>query len=141
MLSITGMFGVAWASEHYGRILVVSLSYASSARGILLLWGLSFEASGALLVVGLLIFWCTERLLRPYRFRAGRPPVHWPRLRSGYGMVECRHRLGAGVGSLVGVTIHDGTGGYDWIFPCALLPLLIGNSMFWLIRPLGQGHW
>ena len=55
VLSTAGMIRVAWAREDYGRILVVSLSYASSAIGILLFWGLSFDASGALLVVGLII--------------------------------------------------------------------------------------
>jgi MFS family permease len=141
LLSISGMVGVAWASERFGRTIVVTLSYAASAIGMCLMSALQWWPSWWLLGLALAFLGITSGCRAPIITELVARLFPGEGYASVLGGIHSGMGLGAGMGALLGAWIIDSSGTYHGLFYAAVGALAIASGMFIVLKPLRTGRW
>ena len=136
MLSVVSVTGSGLLSDRFGLRQTVSVSFAGTATGILILAALAGGASVALLGAYVVVFGLCQGVRGPIisslctRYFAG------PRVATIYGTIFATNSLGAAFGSLMGGVLHDLSGGYRLGFSIALCFIALAAAPFWTVPVL-----
>jgi len=138
MLSVSGMVGMAWLADRFGRRRVVTLSYCSTIIGILLLFAMQYAPLYPLLVLFVLLFGSVQGSRGPVLFALAARLFAGSGLGGIYGAITLGMGVGAAVASWLSGWLHDLTGSYNASFTLALAAAATGIVLFWLIPELGE---
>lgn len=136
MLSTLGIVATGWASDRFGRLQTVTLSYVLSMIGATLLILVAWAPS-LLLVYGFVLFFGIVQGARGPIIVA-LVSVLFPGGGVGaiFGALSLALGLGAGAGSWGSGLLHELTGGYVASFGLGILGSLLGMASFWLVPSL-----
>jgi len=136
MLSAGSVMGSGFLTDRFGSRQTVSVSFAGTMTGMLLLLALTFQPSVPLLIAFVLAFGMSLGVRGPIissictRYFAG------PHVATIYGTVFAANSLGAAIGSTLGGVLHDVTGGYASVMLFSLSSITIASLPFWTVPAL-----
>jgi len=128
--------GSGFLTDRFGSRQTVSVSFAGTMTGMLLLLALTFQPSVPLLIAFVLAFGMSLGVRGPIissictRYFAG------PHVATIYGTVFAANSLGAAIGSTLGGVLHDVTGGYASVMLFSLCSITIASLPFWTVPAL-----
>jgi len=141
---LTGMFSVVsvsasgFASDRFGYRSTVSVSFAGTAAGVLLLLAMSYAASMPLLVAFVIVFGLCMGVRGPIVSSIATRSFAGPKVATIYGTIFAANAVGAAFGSLMGGVLHDLTGGYRACFVFSLCAIALAVAPFWTVRALKE---
>jgi MFS family permease len=136
MLSAGSVMGSGFLTERFGSRQTVSVSFAGTMTGMLLLILLSLYPSLPLLVAFVLIFGLSMGVRGPIISSICTRHFAGPRVATIYGMVFASNSVGAALGSLLGGVLHDLTGGYVVVLVFCLCAITLASTPFWTVPAL-----
>ena len=138
LLSVSGMVGMAWLADRFGRRRVVTLSYLSTIGGILLLLAMQWTPSYPLLIAFVLFFGCVQGSRGPVVFALAATLYAGGGLGGIYGAIALGMGVGAAVASWLSGWLHDLTGAYNASFALAISAAVLGIVLFWSVPELAE---
>lgn len=136
MLSAGSVMGSGFLTERFGTLPVVSVSFAGTVAGMLLLLAMLAWPSTGMLVVFVLVFGASLGVRGPIISSICTRHFAGPRVATIYGTVFASNSLGAALGSLVGGMLHDLTGGYATGLAFSLCSIALASMPFWTVPAL-----
>lgn len=136
LLSAVSVMSSGFLSDRFGYRQTVTVSYAGTAAGMLILAALEVFPSTLLLVLFVGVFGLCMGTRGPIvssisaRFFAG------PHVATIYGTIYAANALGAACGSYLGGVLHDVSGGYGVGLGVALAFIGLAVLPFWLVPQL-----
>ena len=138
MLSVSGMVGMAWLADRFGRRRVVTLSYLSTIIGILMLLALQFAPTYPLLILFIVLFGSVQGSRGPVVFALAAKLYAGGGLGGIYGAITLGMGVGAAVASWLSGWLHDLTGAYNASFGLAIFAAALGILLFWSVPELAE---
>ena len=141
---LTGMFSVVsvsasgFASDRFGYRKTVTVSFAGTATGVLLLLAMSYAPSAALLVAFVIVFGLCMGVRDPIVSSIATRHFAGPKVATIYGTIYAMNAIGAATGSLIGGVLHDLTGGYRACFVFSLSAITLAVAPFWTVRAMRE---
>ncbi len=136
MLSAGSVMGSGFLTDRFGALRVVSVSFAGTITGMLLLLVIARHPSMPLLALFVLVFGASLGVRGPIISSICTRHFAGPRVATIYGMVFASNSLGAALGSLVGGVLHDFTGGYTVGLVFSLSSIALASMPFWTVPAL-----
>jgi len=136
MLSAGSVMGSGFLTERFGSRQVVSVSFAGTISGMLLLLVMTRYPSTPLLIAFVLAFGASLGVRGPIISSICTRHFAGPRVATIYGTVFSSNSLGAALGSLVGGVLHDFTGGYASVLVFSLCSIALASMPFWTVPAL-----
>ncbi len=136
LLSAVSIMASGLVSDRFGYRQTVTASFAGTAAGILVLLVLTFQASGGLLVLFVVVFGLCMGTRGPIVSSLSARYFSGAHVATIYGTIYSANALGAAFGSLAGGALHDLTGGYRVGLVFALAFLAAAVTPFWTVREL-----
>lgn len=136
MLSAGSVMGSGFLTDRFGVRRTVSVSFAGTMAGMLLLLVLAFQPSTPLLVAFVLVFGMSMGVRGPIISSICTRHFAGPRVATIYGTVFASNSVGAALGSLLGGVLHDLTGGYATVLVFSLCSISLASTPFWTIPSL-----
>jgi MFS family permease len=136
MLSAGSVMGSGFLTERFGSRQTVSVSFAGTMAGMLLLMALAYQPSAPLLIAFVLVFGMSMGVRGPIISSICTRQFAGPRVATIYGTVFASNSLGAALGSLLGGVLHDLTGGYAMVLAFSLCSIALASTPFWTVPAL-----
>ncbi|MCC6212262.1 MAG: MFS transporter [Burkholderiales bacterium] len=136
MLSSISIMSSGLVADRFGARRTVSASFAGTAAGMLLLAGITFSPSIALLVLFAAVFGLCMGTRGPIISSICARQFAGPSVATIYGTVYACNALGAAFGSLMGGVLHDLTGGYQVGLGFSLAFIALAATPFWIVPAL-----
>lgn len=136
LLSAASVMGSGLASDRFGYRQTVSVSFAGTASGMVLLLLLSIYPSPVLLVLFVPVFGLCMGVRGPIVSSVAARYFAGPRVATIYGLIYASNAVGAAIGAFVGGLLHDLTGGYRAGLVFALACIALAAAPFWTIPAL-----
>ncbi len=136
MLSAGSVMGSGFLTERFGARAVVTVSFAGTITGMLLLLVIARRPSTALLAAFVLVFGASLGVRGPIISSICTRHFAGPRVATIYGTVLSSNSLGASLGSLVGGALHDLSGGYTVGLAFSLCSIALASMPFWTVAAL-----
>jgi len=136
MLSAGSVMGSGFLTERFGARQTVSVSFAGTISGMLLLLAMTRFPSTPLLIAFVLTFGASLGVRGPIISSICTRHFAGPRVATIYGTVFASNSLGAALGSLVGGALHDLTGGYATGLLFSLCSIALASTPFWSVPAL-----
>ncbi|MGQ0509288.1 MAG: MFS transporter [Betaproteobacteria bacterium] len=130
MLSAISVMSSGFVAERFGYRQTVTVSFAGSMIGVLLLLALATWPSWLLLTLFVPVFGLCMGVRGPIISSVCTRQFAGPRVATIYGTIYSTNALGAAVGSLVGGVLHDVSGGYGAAYVFALACLGVAAVPF-----------
>ncbi len=128
--------GSGVAADRFGYRQTVSLSFAGTASGMVLLLLLSTNPSLLLLVLFVPVFGFCMGVRGPIVSSVSARYFAGPRVATIYGLIYASNAVGAAVGAFAGGLLHDLTGGYRAGLAMALVLIALAAMPFWTVPAL-----
>jgi len=136
MLSAGSVMGSGFLTERFGSRQTVSVSFAGTIAGMLILLAMTRYPSMPLLVAFVLCFGASLGVRGPVISSICTRHFSGPRVATIYGTVLASNSLGAALGSLLGGVLHDLTGGYVMVLAFSLCSISLASMPFWTVPAL-----
>ncbi|HEX7055290.1 MAG TPA: MFS transporter [Burkholderiales bacterium] len=136
MMSAISVTSSGFASERFGYRRVISLSFAGTAIGMLLLLAMAFHPHAWLLALFVPVFGLCMGVRGPIVSSVATKYFAGPSVAAIYGGIYAANAVGAAFGSFVGGLLHDLSGGYKLGFAFALACVAIASAPFSVVRDL-----
>jgi MFS family permease len=136
MLSAGSVMGSGFLTERFGSRQTVSVSFAGTICGMLVLLAMTRYPSLPLLVAFVLAFGASLGVRGPIISSICTRHFAGPRVATIYGTVFASNSLGAALGSLLGGVLHDLTGGYAVVLVFSLCSISLASMPFWTVPAL-----
>ncbi len=136
MLSAGSVMGSGFLTERFGARQTVSVSFAGTITGMLLLLAMTRYPSMPLLIAFVLAFGASLGVRGPIISSICTRHFAGPRVATIYGTVFACNSVGAALGSLVGGVLHDFTGGYATGLAFSLCSIALASTPFWVVPAL-----
>jgi MFS family permease len=136
MLSAGSVMGSGFLTERFGSRQTVSVSFAGTITGMLILLAMTRYPSMPLLIAFVLTFGASLGVRGPIISSICTRHFAGPRVATIYGTVFASNSLGAALGSLVGGVLHDLTGGYATVLAFSLCSISLASMPFWTVPAL-----
>ena len=136
MLSAGSVMGSGFLTERFGSRQTVSVSFAGTIIGMLILLAMTRYPSMPLLVAFVLTFGASLGVRGPIISSICTRHFAGPRVATIYGTVFASNSLGAALGSLVGGVLHDLSGGYATVLTFSLCSISLASMPFWTVPAL-----
>ena len=128
--------GSGFLTERFGSRQTVSVSFAGTITGMLILLAMTRYPSIPLLVAFVLTFGASLGVRGPIISSICTRHFAGPRVATIYGTVFASNSLGAALGSLMGGVLHDLTGGYATVLAFSLCSISLASMPFWTVPAL-----
>ena len=136
MLSVFGIVGTGAIADRFGVRRTVSVSFAGSISGILILFLMSWFPLQSLLVAYVLVFGLCQGARGPIISSMTTRLFPGSHTASIYGTLYACNAIGAGAGAFVGGLLHDLSGSYRPGFVMSVCALLLAVLPFWRVAEL-----
>ena len=136
LLSAASVMGSGLASDRFGYRQTVSVSFAGTAMGMVLLFLLTIHPSAALLVLFVPVFGLCMGVRGPIVSSVSARYFAGPRVATIYGLIYASNAVGAALGAFAGGVLHDLTGGYRAGLAMALALIALAAMPFWTVPAL-----
>jgi MFS family permease len=136
LLSAASVMGSGVAADRFGYRQTVSLSFAGTASGMLLLLLLTTTPSVFLLACFVPLFGLCMGVRGPIVSSVAARYFVGPRVATIYGLIYASNALGAALGAFAGGLLHDLTGGYGAGLVMALALIGLAALPFWAVPTL-----
>jgi MFS family permease len=136
LLSAASVMGSGLASDRFGYRQTVSLSFAGTASGMVLLFFLSINPSPLLLIAFVPVFGLCMGVRGPIVSSVSARYFAGPRVATIYGLIYASNAVGAALGAFAGGLLHDLTGGYQAGLAMALVLIALAAMPFWTVPTL-----
>lgn len=136
VLTPVGIVGFAWADGRIGRHASAALSYAFSLAGLASLWALKAFQTDILLWLFVLLVGLSFGARGPMVGATAARIFQGRRFGIIFGTIMVGAGVGVSVGTYIGATLHDWTGGYTAVFLFSGFCVLMGALPFWSYRSL-----
>jgi len=136
MLSAGSVMGSGFLTDRFGSRQTVSVSFAGTITGMLLLLVLASYPSTPLLLAFVLVFGMSMGVRGPIITSICTRHFAGARVATIYGTVLASNSVGAALGSLLGGVLHDLTGGYSLGLAFSLGSIAFASTPFWTVPAL-----
>jgi MFS family permease len=136
LLSATSVMASGIIADRFGYRQTVTASFAGTGAGMLILLLMTFQPSGALLALFVLLFGFCMGTRGPIVSSLSARYFSGPHVATIYGGIYSANALGAASGSLMGGVLHDLTGGYRAGLAIAVGFVVLAALPFWTVREL-----
>ena len=136
MLSAGSVMGSGFLTDRFGSRQTVSVSFAGTLAGMLLLLAIAFQPSLPLLVGFVLVFGASMGVRGPIISSICTRHFAGPRVATIYGTVFAVNSVGAAFGSLLGGVLHDLSGGYPMVLGFSICSIALASTPFWTVPAL-----
>lgn len=136
MLSVFGIVGTGAVADRFGVRRTVSVTFASSISGILILLLMSWFPEQGLLVAYVLVFGLFQGARGPIISSMTTRLFPGSHTASIYGTLYACNAIGAGTGALMAGLLHDLSGSYRPGFVMSVCALLLAVLPFWRVPEL-----
>jgi len=136
MLSAGSVMGSGFLTDRFGSRQTVSVSFAGTMTGMVLLLLLASYPSTPLLVAFVLVFGMSMGVRGPIISSICTRHFAGARVATIYGTVLASNSVGAALGSLLGGVLHDITGGYTVGLVFSLCSIALASTPFWTVPAL-----
>jgi len=136
MLSVFGIVGTGAIADRFGPRRTVSVTFAGSISGVLILFLMSWFPEQSLLVAYVLVFGLCQGARGPIISSTSARLFPGSQTASIYGILYACNALGAGTGALMGGLLHDLSGSYRPGFVMSVCALLLAVLPFWRVPEL-----
>ena len=136
MLSAGSVMGSGFLTDRFGSRQTVSVSFAGTLCGMLLLLAIAFQPSLPLLAAFVLVFGMSMGVRGPIISSICTRHFAGPRVATIYGTVFAVNSVGAALGSLLGGVLHDLTGGYTMVLGFSICSIALASTPFWTVPAL-----
>jgi MFS family permease len=136
LLSAASVMGSGVAADRFGYRQTVSLSFAGTASGMLLLLLMTMTPSVFLLACFVPLFGLCMGVRGPIVSSVAARYFAGPRVATIYGLIYAANALGAALGAFAGGLLHDLTGGYGAGLVMALALIGLAAMPFWAVPAL-----
>jgi MFS family permease len=136
LLSAASVMGSGVAADRFGYRQTVSLSFAGTASGMLLLLLMTMTPSVFLLACFVPLFGLCMGVRGPIVSSVAARYFAGPRVATIYGLIYASNALGAALGAFAGGLLHDLTGGYGAGLVMALVLIGLAALPFWAVPTL-----
>ena len=140
MLSVFGIVTTGAVADRFGARRTVSVTYAGSISGILLLLVMTWFPQQGLLAAYVLIFGLCQGARGPIISSMTTRLFAGTHVASIYGVIYASNAFGAGLGALIAGALHDLAGSYRPGFVFSLCSLLLAVLPFWRIPEMRDFH-
>ncbi len=136
MLSVFGIVGTGAIADRFGPRRTVSVTFAGSISGVLILFLMSWYPQQSLLVAYVLVFGLCQGARGPIISSMSARLFPGSQTASIYGVLYACNAIGAGTGALLAGLLHDLSGSYRPGFVMAVCALLLAVLPFWRVPDL-----
>ncbi len=136
MLSVFGIVGTGAIADRFGPRRTVSVTYAGSISGVLILFVMSWFPEQGLLVSYVLVFGLCQGARGPIISSMSARLFPGSHTASIYGILYACNATGAGLGALLAGLLHDFSGSYRPGFVMSIATLLLAALPFWRVPEL-----
>jgi MFS family permease len=136
MLSVFGIVGTGAIADRFGPRRTVSVTFAGSISGILILFLMSWFPEYGLLVAYVLVFGLFQGARGPIISSMSARLFPGSQTASIYGVLYACNAIGAGAGALMAGLLHDLSGSYRPGFVISVCALLLAVLPFWRVPQL-----
>ena len=136
MLSVFGIVATGAFADRFGPRRTVSVTFAGSIAGVLILFLMSWFPQQSLLVAYVLVFGLCQGARGPIVSSMSARLFPGSQTASIYGILYACNAIGAGTGALLAGLLHDLSGSYRPGFVMSVCALLLGVLPFWRVPEL-----
>lgn len=136
MLSVFGIVGTGAIADRFGPRRTVSVTFAGSISGVLILFLMSWFPEQSLLVAYVLVFGLCQGARGPIISSMSARLFPGGQTASIYGILYACNAIGAGTGALLAGLLHDFSGSYRPGFVMSVCTLLLAVLPFWRVPEL-----
>jgi MFS family permease len=136
MLSVFGIVGTGAIADRFGPRRTVSVTFAGSISGVLILFLISWFPQQNLLFAYVLVFGLCQGARGPIISSMSARLFPGAQTASIYGILYACNAMGAGTGALLAGLMHDLSGSYRPGFVMAVCFLLLAVLPFWRVPEL-----
>ncbi len=136
MLSVFGIVGTGAIADRFGPRRTVSVTFAGSICGVLILLLMSWFPQHSLLVAYVIVFGLCQGARGPIVSSMSARLFPGSNTASIYGILYACNAIGAGTGALLAGLMHDFSGSYRPGFVMSVCALLLGVLPFWRVPEL-----
>jgi len=136
LFSAASVMGSGFAADRFGYRQTVTVSFAGTLSGLLVLLAMTVTPSWALLILFVPLFGFCMGVRGPIVSSVAARYFSGPRVATIYGIIYASNAVGAALGSLMGGLLHDLTGGYRAGLGMALVLLTLAALPFWAVPAL-----
>jgi MFS family permease len=136
MLSVFGIVGTGAIADRFGPRRTVSVTFAGSISGVLILFLMSWFPEHGLLVAYVLVFGLCQGARGPIISSMSARLFPGNQTASIYGILYACNAIGAGTGALLAGLLHDLSGSYRPGFVMSVCALLLAVLPFWRVPQL-----
>jgi MFS family permease len=136
MLSVFGIVGTGAIADRFGPRRTVSVTFAGSISGVLILFLMSWFPEHSLLVAYVLVFGLCQGARGPIISSMSARLFPGSQTASIYGILYACNAIGAGTGALLAGLLHDLSGSYRPGFVMSVCALLLAVMPFWRVPEL-----
>jgi MFS family permease len=140
MLSVFGIVGTGAIADRFGPRRTVSVTFAGSISGVLILFLMSWFPQQSLLVAFVLVFGLCQGARGPIISSMSARLFPGSQTASIYGILYSCNAIGAGTGALLAGLLHDFSGSYRPGFVMSVCALLLAVLPFWRVPELRDFH-
>jgi MFS family permease len=140
MLSVFGIVTTGAFADHYGPRRTVTVTYAGSIIGVIVLLVVSYQPRVEWLVFYVLVFGLCQGARGPIISSMTTRLFAGSHVATIYGVIYASNAFGAGLGALLGGVLHDLTGSYRPGFAFSVCCLVIAALPFWRVPALRDFH-
>jgi len=136
MLSVFGIVSTGAIADRFGPRRTVSVTFAGSISGVLILFLMSWFPEHGLLVAYVLVFGLCQGARGPIISSMSARLFPGSQTASIYGILYACNAIGAGTGALLAGLLHDLSGSYRPGFVMSVCALLLAVLPFWRVPEL-----
>jgi MFS family permease len=136
MLSVFGIVGTGAIADRFGPRPTVSVTFAGSISGVLILFLMTWYPERSLLVAYVLLFGLCQGARGPIIASMSARLFPGSHTASIYGTLYACNAIGAGTGALLAGILHDLSGSYRPSFVMSVCALLLAVLPFWRVPEL-----
>jgi len=136
MLSVFGIVGTGAIADRFGPRRTVSVTFAGSIGGVLILLLMSWFPEQGLLVAYVLMFGLCQGARGPIISSMAARLFPGSHTASIYGILYACNAIGAGTGALLAGLLHDFSGSYRPSFVFSICTMLLAVLPFWRVPEL-----
>jgi MFS family permease len=136
LLSAVSVMSSGFISDRFGYRQTVTVSFAGTAAGMLILVLMTSFSSAALLVAFVALFGLCMGVRGPIVSSVSARYFSGPRVATIYGVIYSANAVGAALGAYMGGLLHDLTGGYQVGLAAALALIALAALPFWTVPAL-----
>jgi MFS family permease len=136
MLSVFGIVGTGAIADRFGPRRTVSVTFAGSISGVVILFLMSWFPEHSLMVAYVLVFGLCQGARGPIISSMSARLFPGSHTASIYGILYAGNAVGAGTGALLAGLLHDFSGSYRPGFVMSVCALLLAALPFWRVPEL-----